>query len=155
MDNIPRLIFYSFGVLVASAAFTLFSSEFLVKISDPSYVGLLFLLGFGLVYLNIVFVTGRRFMRRLQGANPTPYIFALLVAIPPLVWVQIYDAGLGNADLTFQFTVILACGLGAFLGHRTGLKAQAKFQQELREYLNKDEKTPDELKHSHENLNKN
>jgi hypothetical protein len=139
LDNLPRFIFYASGVLIVSAVFTLFSSEFLVKVSDPTYVGTLFLLGFGLVYLNIVFVTGRRFMRRLQGVNPAPYFFGLLVAIPPLAWVNIYDAGLGDFELTFMFTVILACGLGALLGHRAGLKAQVKFQQNLREYLNQDE----------------
>lgn len=139
MDNLPRFIFYASGVFIVSAAFTLFSSEFLVKVSDPTYVGTLFLLGFGLVYLNIVFVTGRRFMRRLQGVNPAPYIFGLLVAAPPLVWVQLYDAGLGDFKLTFMFTVILACGLGALLGHRAGLKSQVKFQQNLRDFLNQDE----------------
>lgn len=121
-----------------SAAFTLLSSEFLVKITDPSYVGTLFLFGFGLVYMNIVFVTGRRFMRRLQGASPVPYIFGLLVAIPPLVWVQIYDAGLGDTQMTFMFVVIVACGLGALFGHRAGLKAQVQFQKNIQEYLKKE-----------------
>ena len=138
-----------------SAAFTLISSEFLSLINTPGYMGLLVLLAFGLVYMNLVFITGRRFMRRLQGPNPVPYVFALLVAAPPLVWVQIYDAGLGESQLTFLFTVIVACGLGAYFGHRAGLKAQIKFQQNLKEYLNQDEKTPDDLKRSHDNLNKN
>ncbi|MEX0844017.1 MAG: hypothetical protein WD022_02005 [Balneolaceae bacterium] len=139
MDNLPRFIFYTSGVLITSAAFTLFTSEFLVKINDPSYVGLLFLLGFGLIYMSIVSVTGRRFMRRLRGPNPAPYIFGLLAAAPPLVWLQIYDAGLGNSDLTYMLTIIVACGLGAFLAHRAGLKAQIKFQKNLQEYLNQDD----------------
>jgi hypothetical protein len=111
----------------------------LIKITDPTFVGTLFLFGFGLVYMNIVFVTGRRFMRRLQGASPVPYIFGLLIAIPPLVWVQIYDAGLGDANLTFQFVVIVACGLGALFGHRAGLKAQIQFQKNLQEYLKQEQ----------------
>ena len=139
MDNIPRFAFYASGVFIISSAFTLLSSEFLIKITDPTFVGTLFLFGFGLVYMNIVFVTGRRFMRRLQGASPAPYIFGLLIAIPPLVWVQIYDAGLGDANLTFQFVVIVACGLGAFFGHRAGLKAQIQFQKNLQEYLKQEQ----------------
>ncbi|MDR9418324.1 hypothetical protein [Gracilimonas sp.] len=139
MDNLPRFIFYASGVFIVSAAFTLFSSEFLKKVADPTYVGTLFLLGFGLVYLNIVFVSGRRFMRRLQGVNPAPYIFGLLVVAPPLAWVNIYDAGLGDFELTFMFTVILACGLGALLGHRAGLKAQVKFRQNLEEFIKQDQ----------------
>jgi hypothetical protein len=139
LDNIPRLIFYASGVLIISAAFTLFSSEFMSLINSPNFSGLLVLLGFGLVYMNIIFITGRRFMRRLQGPNPIPYIFGLLVAIPPLVWVQIYDAGLGNSKLTFMFTIIIACGTGAYFGHRAGLKAQAKFQENMQEFLNQDD----------------
>lgn len=139
MDNIPRFAFYASGVFIISSAFTLLSSEFLIKITDPTFVGTLFLFGFGLVYMNIVFVTGRRFMRRLQGASPAPYIFGLLIAIPPLVWVQIYDAGLGDANLTFQFVVIVACGLGALFGHRAGLKAQIQFQKNLQEYLKQEQ----------------
>jgi hypothetical protein len=138
-----------------SAAFTLISSEFLSMISNSSYVSLLVLLGFGLVYMNLVFLSARRFMRRLQGPNPAPYIFAFLVAVAPLVWVQIYNAGLGDSRLTFMLTVIAACGLGAFSGHHAGLKAQARFQENLNEYLNQDKKTPDDLKRSHDNLNKN
>lgn len=121
----------------------------MTKISDPSYVGMLFLLGYGLVYMNIIFVSARRFMRRLQGPNPSPYVFALLVAMPPLIWVNIFDAGLGELDLTFEFTVIAACALGAYFGHRSGQKAQIKFQQNLREYLDQDKEAPEE------NLNQN
>lgn len=139
MDNIPRLIFYASGVLIISAAFTLFSSEFLSLITNPGFSGLLVLIGFGLVYMNIIFLTGRRFMRRLRGPNPIPYIFALLVAIPPLVWVQIYDAGLGDSKLTFMFTIIVACGTGAYFGHRAGLKAQIKFQENMQEFLSQDD----------------
>ena len=143
MGNLPRFIFYCSAVFIASAAFTLLSSEFLKKIADPGFAGTLFLIGFGLVYLNITFVSGRRFMRRLQGVNPAPYIFGLFVVAPPLTWVNIYDAGLGEFELTFMFTVILAGGLGALLGHRAGLKAQVKFQQNLEEYLNQDDDSRD------------
>lgn len=135
MDNLPRLIFYLSGVVLISIAFTLFSSELLVKVADPSFTGTLFLLGFGLVYMNIIFVTSRRFMRRLEGSSNIPYLIALLVAAPPVIWVQIYDAGLGDSRLTFVITILLAAGLGAYFGHRAGLKAQAAFQESLQEYL--------------------
>lgn len=132
------MIFYTSGVFITSVAFTLLTSEFLVKVNDPSVTGMLFLVAFGLVYLNIVFVTGRRFMRRLSGPNPMPYVFGFLVAAPPLIWTKIYDTGLGEFELTYLFTIIIACGAGAFLGHRTGLKAQVKFRQNLDEYMNQD-----------------
>ncbi len=155
MDNIPRFIFYCTGVLIVSGAFTLFTSELITKVNDPSYVGLFFLLGFGLAYMNIIFMIGRRFMRRLNGPSPALYIIAVLVALPPLLWVGITGAGLGDSKLVFMLTIIVGCALGAYFSHKAGLKAQVKFQDNMRQYINQDEKPPDELKNSHENLNKN
>lgn len=155
MDNIPRFIFYCTGVPIVSGAFTLLTNELIAKVNDPTYVGMLFLLGFGLVYMNITFIVGRRFMRRLNGASLTPYIFAVLVALPPLLWVGLTGADLGDSKLVFMLTVVFGCALGAYFSHRAGLKAQIKLQENLRQYEKQDEKTPEELKHSHENLNKN
>lgn len=156
MDNIPRLSFYISGIFIISAAFTLFTTEFLVKIADPGFIGTLFLVGFGLVYMNVTFVVSRRFMRRLDGTSIIPYIFAILVAIPPIAWSFINDSGLyGNIQILYQVTVIFASGLGGYFGHRAGLKAQEVFKEQLYEYLKKSGQLPDELKRPHDNLNKN
>ena len=117
--------------------------------------GLIFLLGYGLVYMNIVFVSSRRFMRREDGPSSIPYIFAVLIALPPLVWVNIFDAGLEESLLVFMLTIIAGCALGAYFGHRAGLKAQVVFQKNLQDYIQQDENIPDDLKRPHDNLNKN
>ncbi|MEX0721431.1 MAG: hypothetical protein WD059_12235 [Balneolaceae bacterium] len=155
MDNLPRFIFFASGVVVISAAFILLTSELLVQTAVPSWAGILFLLGYGLVYMNLVFVSSRRFMRRLHGPSVSPYIFSVLIALPPLIWVNIYDAGLGKSNITFMITIIIGCGLGAYLGHRAGLKAQDVFWENLQKHIEQDEKTPDNLKRPHDNLNKN
>lgn len=156
MDNLPRFSFYASGVLIISAAFTLFTSELLFKINDPSWVGTAFLLGYGLVYMNIVFVTSRRFMRRLDGPSIAPIIFGVIVAIIPIAWIFIYDSVLDTQQrIVFAITVALASGLGVFFGHKAGLKTQIVFQQKLQEYLKRTGQIPDDLKRSHDNLNKN
>lgn len=145
MDNLPRFSFYLSGVFIVSAAFTLFSSELLFLLNDPSWKGTAFLIGYGLVYTNIVFVTSRRFMRRLEGASATPIIFGTLVAIAPVVWIFIYDSPLDISQrILFAIIVIVGCGLGAHFGHRAGLKAQFEFQKKLEEYLRSSGQLPDD-----------
>lgn len=157
MDNIPRFSFYLSGVFVVSAAFTLISSEFLYLITDPGWRGTAVLIGFGLVYMNIVFVVSRRFMRRLDGGSAAPVVIASVVALVPVIWIFIYqNAGFDLTNrMIYIITLIAACGLGAHFGHRAGLKAQIQFKQKLEEYLRKSGQLPDELKRPHDNLNKN
>ncbi len=80
-------------------------------------------------------------MRRLRGSSPVPYIFAVVVGAVPLFWVLTYDAEMGQAKLVFVFTVIVACALGAYFGHRAGLKAQIAFHESLKEYMRQSGRT--------------
>lgn len=156
MDNLPRFAFYLSGVLIVSSAFTLFSSELLFLLNDPSFKGTAFLIGFGFVYMNIVFVTSRRFMRRLDGKSIAPFIFGTIVALAPVIWIFIYDAGIDDSQrLVYAIVILVGCGLGAHFGLKAGLKAQLIFQQKLEEYLRNTNQLPDELEETNDNLNKN
>ena len=156
MDNLPRLIFYISGILLLSSGFTLLSTEFMVKMNDPGIVGIIFLLGYGLVYMNITFISSRRFMRRLDGSSNIPYIFGGIISLPPIVWIHIYDSGLYGASFwLFIFVVLFGAALGAWFGHSAGLKAQAAFKESMRKYFEEDEKVPDDLRRPHDKLNKN
>lgn len=77
-------------------------------------------------------------MRRLNGSSSTPYVFGILIALPPLVWVNIYDAGLGESMAYFIVVIVIGCGLGAYFGHRAGLKAQITFKENLQKHLDQD-----------------
>lgn len=156
MDNLPRLIFYLSGVLLLSSSFTLLTSEFMVKMNDPGIIGILFLLGYGLIYMNLTFISSRRFMRRLNGISNLPYLFGFTVGLPPVAWVHIYETGLYGASFwLFIITTIFACGLGAYFGQRAGMKAQFAFHESMKKYYTEDEKVPDDLKRPHDTLNKN
>lgn len=157
MDNLPRLAFYVSGIPVVSAGLTLLTTDFLPVLADPSWVGTAFLIGYGLMYMNIVFVISRRFMRRLQGSSTIPYVFAALTATIPVIWIFIYDASLTlPLQQLYAGIMVFASFCGAYVGHRAGLKAQIKFQEQLREYLKRTgQHLPDELKRPHDNLPKN
>ncbi len=106
--------------------------------------------------MNITFVVSRRFMRRLEGTSNIPYLFAFLVALPPFAWSFIHETGLfGTIETVYLITLVFGCALGGYFGQRTGIKAQAKFKEQLYEYLKQSGQLPDELKRPHDNLNKN
>src|SRR5690606_16468302 len=122
---------------------------------SPDFKGTLLLFGYGLAFMNLVFIASRRFMRRENGPSPVPYIFAFIVALPPIIWVNLIDLNLGDSKLVFILTVLAGCALGAYFGQRAGLKAQAVFQKNLQDYISQDENLPEDLKRPHDNLNKN
>ncbi|MEO1020898.1 MAG: hypothetical protein AAFW89_00025 [Bacteroidota bacterium] len=155
MDNLPRFFFYVTGLILVSSSLILFTSELLPLVNDTGTRGLIVLLGYGFCYMNIVLVSSRRFMRRLDGSSVGPYLLGFIVFLPPACWVFIYEAIYGSALFLFLATLMLACGAGAYAGHKIGLKAQIKFQEQIRKYLARDGRLPEELQRPHDQLNKN
>lgn len=144
MDNLPRFIFYLSGLLLISTAITLFTTDLLPYVNNGTTIGTIVFFGLGLAYMNIVSISSRRFMRRLQGPTIVPYVFALFAFIPPAVWVIIYQDGTATSPVVYIPMLIVACATGAYFGHRMGIKAQLKFQENLRAYLEQDRRLHDD-----------
>lgn len=140
MDNLPRFIFYLTGLLIISGAFTLLTSDLLTRVNDGTTIGTIIFFFFGLVYMNMVMITSRRFMRRLDGPSVAPYVFAILIFLPPAVWVTIYQGGTATSPTVYIPMLLVACGIGAYFGNRIGLKAQITFQENLRAYFEQDKR---------------
>ena len=156
MDNLPRLSFYLSGTLIVSGTFTLLTNDLIPKISEQGLIGFLFLIGFGLIYMNITFVISRRFMRRLDGPSNLPFVFGFLVAIVPLFWSFIINEGIFESlPFVYLGTIIITCYLGGILGQKAGIKAQIIFKEQLYEYLRKSGQLPEDLKRAHDKLFKN
>lgn len=143
MDNLPRFIFYLSGLLTLSSAFTLFTTSLLPFVNNGTTLGTIAFFGFGLAYMNIVSISSRRFMRRLQGPTNAPYIFAIFVAAPPAFWVTIFEDGNATSPIVYIPMIIVACATGAYFGHKMGLKAQIKFQENIKAYLEQDRRLHD------------
>ena len=154
MIDFPRFIAYATGLLVVALAIILFSTDFIRYTNEPGLIGTLALLGFGLVYMNLVYAISRRFIRKVDGETNIQYYFSVVAFIPPLAWINIYDTGIAEGTYIFLITLAMACVIGGYFGHRSGLKQQAIFKQQLQEALKK-QSLPDELQRPHDNLNKN
>jgi len=153
VDNLPRFIFYLTGILVISAGFTLITSDALPRINDGTTFGTVVFFLMGLVYMNMVMATSRRFMRRLEGPTVAPYVFAILIFLPPAIWVFIYQGGTATSPSVYVPMLLVACGTGAYFGHRLGLKAQIKFQENLKAYFEQDKRLHSDPQVSNEDEN--
>lgn len=140
MNNLPRILFYITGLMFISASFILFTSDLLKKVNDGTTTGTIIFFIYGLVFMNMIAISSKRYMRRLQGSSVAPYIFAAVVFIPPAFWVLVYEGGEATSPFLFISMLIIACGAGAWFGHNMGLKAQIKFQDDLRIYLEREER---------------
>lgn len=90
--------------------------------------------------MNMVSITSRRYMRRLDGPTVAPYVFAIFIFLPPAIWVNIYQDGTSTSPSVYIPMLLVACGAGAYFGHRLGLKAQIKFQKNLEAYFAQDQR---------------
>jgi CDP-diglyceride synthetase len=134
LDNLPRLLFYLSGVLILSGAFTILTTDLLPKMTILNFTGSIFLLGFSLVYMNMTLVTSRRYLRKLETSSKLPYVFALLIAMVPVMWSFILSNGLyGMVKIIYILSVSLACLLGAYFGQKAGEKAQITYKKQLHE----------------------
>ena len=138
MDNLPRFIFYLSGILIISGAFTLLTSDLLPRVNNGTALGTSLFFIFGLVYMNMVTITSRRFMRRLDEPTVAPYVFAIFIFLPPAIWVTMYQGGAATSPTVYILMLLVACGTGAYFGHRLGLKAQIQFQENLKAYFEQD-----------------
>ena len=137
-EQLPRMAFYTSGLVVVSGAFTIFSSELFPYVLKSNLHSIGILLALGLVYFNMIRVSSRRYMRRLDGPSRMPWIFAVLTGGIPLFWISIYDSGWSLVTLLIYAGIILLFStFGAFLGQKAGQKAQEKFRMQLQAYFKK------------------
>lgn len=137
-EQLPRIAFYTSGLVVVSGAFTIFSSELFPYVLKSNLHSIGILLAMGLVYFNMIRVSSRRYMRRLEGPSRMPWVFAFLIGGIPLFWVSIYDSGWSLVTLLIYAGIILIFStLGALLGQKAGQKAQEQFRIQLQAYFEK------------------
>lgn len=152
MENWARFFAYSTGVLVIGLAIIVFTETFLTYIEVPGWPGYVTLLAYGLVYLNFSYGVNRRFVTKKRREINLAYLLGFLLFLPPAVWVYVKDVGLYDQRPLFLAVLFFACLLGAYFGIRSGLSRREAYFEKLRQYR---EQLPDDLKKSHEHLNKN
>ena len=154
MNNWQRSFAYTSGALVFGLIIIIISHSYIQYVANPGTTGYLFLLGFGLVYLNINFGASRRFVVKAANADWVCYLMAFLTIIPTIFWIYTKDVGLGEQQLLFVVVTIFSAFLGAYFGIRRGRVKRQKYIRRLQEE-GEDQDLPESLKRPHDDLSQN
>lgn len=133
MQDGARFFAYSTWVVVISLAIILFTNRFLTYVSDPGWMGLAVLLAFGLLYLNLTYISVKRFIRKVPAPTRLFIGLPVLIYIPPLLWILLISDRVQGSTFILLAVLAFACGLGAYYGHRSGIKARYLYIQKLKE----------------------
>lgn len=152
MNNWQRNFAFISGALVLGLLLIVVSHKFIHFVDRDDTTGYLFLLGFGLVYLNLNFGISRRFIIKAVDMNWICYLMAGLTVAPTIFWVYTKDVGLGQSELLFVVVTIFSAFLGTYYGIRRGIAKREIYIRQLRE---EERELPDSLKRPHDDLNKN
>lgn len=144
MHNWQRIFAYVTGAIVFGLALILISQDYIQYVAREGTTGYLFLLGFGLIFLNLNFGMGRRFVIKAMRADWVCYVMAALTVLPSIFWVYTKDVGLGDAESLFIMTIVFAAFLGGYFGTRRGAVKREKYIRQLTEEEQRD--LPDDLK---------
>lgn len=152
MNNWQRIFAYLTGAIVLGLLFIIISHNFIEYAARESTAGYLFLVGFGLVYLNINFGMSRRFVIKALTLNWIGYLMAIFTIAPTIFWVYTKETGLNEARFLFVLVISFSAFLGSYFGIRRGLVKREKYIRQLRE---EGQELPNSLKRPHDDLSKN
>ncbi|HET6527466.1 MAG TPA: hypothetical protein VFG39_01825 [Balneolaceae bacterium] len=153
MHNWQRIFAYVTGSVVFGLLLILLSRNYLQYINRGGQTAFLFLLGFGLVFLNLNFGISRRFVLKAPHSKWACWVMAFITFLPTLFWVYTKYVGLEEWKSLFVGVVVCSAFLGSYLGIWRGGVKREKYIRRLREEEKGD--LPDELKRPHDDLNKN
>lgn len=154
MNNWQRVFTYATGSLVIGLLFIVLTNSFLYYVDVEGSTGLIALLAYGFIFLNLGFGINRRFALKARRVPVIHYTLALLIVAPTLVWTYTRPEDLGESYIIFVGTVVFAVLLGTYYGIKMGGSRREKYLKEVEEQL-RDEETPEELRRPHDDISKN
>jgi len=133
MQDAARFFAYATWTVMVSLAIILAGNSFLDYLSDPGWVGLVTLLAFGFIYLNLSYAAIKRYITKVPEPTQKHYLLALIIFLPPAVWIFVISETAGGSELILTVVLAFSCWLGAFYGNRAGIKARAEYVQQAKE----------------------
>jgi len=132
MQQGARLFAYTTWVVMISLAVIVFTNRFLVFVTDPGWIGLVALLSYGFVYLNLSYISVKRFIRKVFEKTQLHYLLSFLIFLPPGIWVGFMSEEIEGSRLIMIVVLAFSCGLGAYFGHRSGKRQQQQYLEKMR-----------------------
>lgn len=140
MQDKARFFAYSTWAIMISLAIILFSNQFLHMVAQPGWKGLIVLLAFGFIYMNLTYAVVKRFIKKVPAPTQMHYLLGLMIFLPPAIWIVVAKSAITTDEILLLVVLALACSLGIFYGNRAGIKARYEYIQKLKEYQKEREK---------------
>ena len=141
MQDKARFFAYATWTIMISLAVIIFTNRFLDFVSQPGWFGLVVLLAFGLIYMNITYAAVKRYIRKVPAPTQLHYLLGFLIFLPPVCWITFMGERITTNEILIIAVLAVACGLGIYYGNRSGIRARYEYIQKLKEYQkNREEK---------------
>lgn len=127
MQKGSRLFAYTTWVVMISLAIIIFTNPLLIYVTDPGWIGLTALLGFGFLYLNFSYLAIKRYVRKVPVETRLHFILAALIFLPPAVWITFFSEDLETSKFILLFVLAFASILGAIYGYKSGKRLQHEY----------------------------
>ena len=152
MESIPRAFAYTSATLLTGVIIYMFTQNIIQFINHPGLIGILFSLGFLLIYLNVNYLYGKRYIRKTIEMEYFIYVMAFLLILPALVLSFMTEPFFGvRHQITYLILIFMGSLLGASFGNKKGRKLRRKY---FSEHLNQPD-IPEDLRHISKHLSKN
>jgi len=132
MQDGARFFAYATWTVMVSLAIILAGNPFLVYVSDPGWIGLVALLVFGFIYLNLSYAATKRYIRKVPEPTNKHYLLALIIFLPPAFWIYLISESASGSELILIVILAFSCWLGAFYGNRAGIRARYEYIQKIK-----------------------
>lgn len=133
MQDGARFFAYSTWALMISLGIILFTHPFFQFISQSIFTLVVIPLGFGFLYFNLIYAAIKRFIRKVPAPTNLHLLLALLILLPPLIWIIIMNKPYTYDDLLLILLLIVAAIAGTQLGNKAGIKARHIYIQMIKE----------------------
>ncbi len=133
MQDGARFFAYATWTVMVSLAIILAGNPFLIYVSDPGWIGLVALLVFGFIYLNLSYAAIKRYIRKVPEPTNKHYLLALIIFLPPSIWIFLISESAIGSQLILIVILAFSCWLGAFYGNRAGIRARHEYVQKIKE----------------------
>lgn len=138
MQDGARFFAYSTWALMISLGIIIFTHHFFQFISQSLFTLAVIPLGFGFLYFNLIYAAIKRFIRKVPAPTNLHLLLALLILLPPFIWILIMNKPYGFEDLLLILMLIAATVTGTQLGNKAGIKARHEYIQLIKETQKKD-----------------
>lgn len=138
MQDTARLFAYSTWGLMISLGIIIFTHPFFQFMNESMFTLIGIPLAFGFLYFNLIHVVIKRFVRKV--VNPTNFhmLLALLIFLPPFLWIIIMNKPYGTEDFLLIAVLLAAVAAATSMGNKAGIKARYEYIQLLKKAQKKD-----------------